>query len=49
MSRPDPRQQGAALPASFARAIDLSALKKRASTPPTVHATSSKTKVSGLL
>jgi len=35
MSRPDPRQQGAALPASFARAIDLSALKKRASAPPT--------------
>jgi putative thioredoxin len=30
MSRPDPRQQAAAMPASFAGAIDLSALKNRA-------------------
>jgi len=33
MSRPDPRQQAAAMPAAFAGAIDLSALKKRASAP----------------
>lgn len=32
MTRPDPRQP-AALPASFGRAIDLSGLKKRATTP----------------
>ena len=30
MSRPDPRQPAAAMPAAFARAIDLSALKNRA-------------------
>jgi putative thioredoxin len=30
MSRPDPRQQAAAMPAAFAGAIDLSALKNRA-------------------
>lgn len=30
MSRPDPRQQAAAIPAAFAGAIDLSALKNRA-------------------
>jgi putative thioredoxin len=34
MSRPDPRQQAAAIPAAFAGAIDLSALKKRAAAPP---------------
>src|SRR6478609_10312 len=33
MSRPDPRQQAAAMPAAFAGAIDLSALKQRATAP----------------
>lgn len=33
MSRPDPRQQAAVMPASFAGAIDLSALKNRAAAP----------------
>jgi putative thioredoxin len=33
MSRPDPRQQAAAMPAAFAGAIDLSAMKKRATAP----------------
>ncbi len=33
MSRPDPRQQAAAMPAAFAGAIDLSALKNRATAP----------------
>ena len=34
MSRPDPRQQAAAMPAAFAGAIDLSGLKNRATAPP---------------
>lgn len=34
MSRPDPRQQTAVMPAAFAGAIDLSALKNRAAAPP---------------
>ena len=34
MSRPNPRQQPAAVPAAFAGAIDLSALKARAAAPP---------------